>query len=323
MSKFLFFLFIATLAFIRVDAQNAQQHTHFMFNQLVYNPAYAGYHNSVHINALYRQQWTGIEGAPALLTFSAHSPLNVGNSNAGFFIANDVMGAQRTTHIHLAYAYRKILNFGNISFGLSAGLFQHRLDGSMLRAPQGNYESSVNHNDDYLPNSQVSALAPEVNTGIYLTVKSLQVGVSANNIIGSKTLFNNPNTDTRISFARYYTTSLMYFQQLGKKFTLIPSALLKTDFLHYQTDFSLILQYKDNFYIGSSFRGNVPESIDAASILLGVIVFKNLRIGYSYDISLSALNNVNNGSHEIFAGYRISLKDIVKPGKAIYNPRFL
>jgi hypothetical protein len=75
--------------------------------------------------------------------------------------------------------------------------------------------------------------------------------------------------------------------------------------------------------LGSAFRGNAPKNIDAVAVLFGFVLFKQLKIGYSYDYTLSGLNSVSNGSHEIFANYRILLKDLGKLGVKTYNPRFL
>jgi type IX secretion system PorP/SprF family membrane protein len=323
MKKNIVFSIVLALNVFFVAAQNAQQFTHYMFNQLAYNPAYAGFDNAIHLTALYRAQWVGIEGNPTLQSFSAHSPLNFANSNAGIYVVNDVMGAQRTTHFHLAYAYRQPLSFGNISFGVSAGIFQQQLNGAKLRAPQGNYETNINHNDNLIPNTSVNGIAPEINTGVYFNTKGLQLGISANNISASKTNLKTSFGDAKIEFTRYYTAMALYDIVLSKKFTLTPSTLLKTDLYYYQTDFNLILQYRNNIYLGSSFRGNARKNLDAVSFLFGFNITKSFRLGYSYDYTLSGLNSASNGSHEIFANYRILLKDLVKPGKKIYNPRFL
>jgi type IX secretion system PorP/SprF family membrane protein len=323
MKKGIVFFIVLALNVFFVAAQNAQQFTHYMFNQLIYNPAYAGFDNAINLTALYRAQWVGMEGNPTLQSFSAHSPLNFANSNAGIYVVNDVMGAQRTTHFHIAYAYRQPLRFGNISFGISAGMFQQQLSGATLRSPQGNYETAVNHNDNFIPNNNVTGIAPEINTGIFLNAKGLQLGVSANNITASRTNLKTTFADAKIQFTRFFTAMALYNIILSKKFALIPSTLLKTDLSYYQTDFNLILQYQNNIYLGSSFRGNARKNFDAVSFLFGFNIIKSFRLGYSYDYTLSSLNSASNGSHEIFANYRILLKDLVKSGKTIYNPRFL
>jgi type IX secretion system PorP/SprF family membrane protein len=323
MKRLLFFLQFLVKVQIVLQAQNAPQITHFMFNQLTYNPAYAGFDNSIHLTALYRTQWVGIESNPGLQMFSAHSPLNFANSNAGLFIINDMMGAQRTTHFHLAYAYRQPLRVGNISAGISAGFFQQQLNGAKLRAPQGNYESGINHNDEFIPVNTVNSIAPEINAGVYFNIKNFQSGVSVNNIIASKTSLKTLSSETKIRFARYYTANAAYNVTLSKKFSMIPSLILKTDFIYFQTDFNIIFQYRNNIYLGSSFRGNSQRSKDAVSVLFGFSLFKNFKIGYSYDYTLSGLQSASSGSHEVFANYRVDISKLAKPGKKIYNPRFL
>lgn len=322
MHRYLIILMI-TIVTETVEAQNAQQFTHFMFNQLVYNPSFAGFDNSLHLNAFYRSQWTGIEGNPVVQSFSVHAPLFIARSNAGLYVVNDQMGAQRVTHFQTAYAYRQPLPLGNLSVGMSAGFFQQQIKGSQLRAPEGNYESSINHNDNFIPAATTSDMAPEFHLGLYLNVKGLQVGISANNITASKTIQGTPIDKTEIRFARYYTLHAIYEVQLGRRFLLLPSAIMKTDFLLYQTDFNVLLQYRDNIYLGSSFRGNTRRNMDAVAVMLGTRIIKNLRLGYSYDITLSSLAQVGNGSHEVYAYYVVELSGPGKPGKKIYNPRFL
>ncbi len=233
------------------------------------------------------------------------------------------MGAQRTTHIHLAYAYRQPLRFGNISFGVSAGLFQQQLNGTILKSPQGNYESTINHNDNYIPTTILNSVVPEFNVGTYFNVKSLQIGISANNINAGKTSLKTSVSKTQIHFTRYYTSNASYNITLGKKFSMLPSILMKTDFISFQTDFSIIFQYRNNIYLGSSFRGNTQRNMDAVVMMFGFNLFKNFRMGYSYDYTLSGLNSASNGSHEVIANYRIDISKLAKPGKKIYSPRFL
>ena len=65
------FLFLA----LRVSAQHSSDYVQYMFNGLLINPAYAGSADALNITSLYRKQWVGINGAPANIMLSAHSPL--------------------------------------------------------------------------------------------------------------------------------------------------------------------------------------------------------------------------------------------------------
>jgi len=59
------------LLFSQQDAQYSQ----YMFNQLALNPAYAGSRDVLATSLLYRNQWTGIKGAPTTASLSVQMPL--------------------------------------------------------------------------------------------------------------------------------------------------------------------------------------------------------------------------------------------------------
>lgn len=65
-----------------------------------------------------------------------------------------------------------------------------------------------------------------------------------------------------------------------------------------EMDLSANALFNDFIWAGLSYRTG-----DAIAMLLGANITKQLRIGYSYDYSLSALQDFNTGSHEIMLGY--------------------
>ena len=58
-----------------VNAQQQPQFTHYMFNTVAVNPAYAGSRGSLYVVAVNRNQWVGIDDAPKSTTISANTPL--------------------------------------------------------------------------------------------------------------------------------------------------------------------------------------------------------------------------------------------------------
>ena len=66
--------FVAGL--MHVSAQQQSLHTMFMFNKLLVNPAYAGYHEHPCATAHIREQWMGFTGAPKTQSLSFHAPLS-------------------------------------------------------------------------------------------------------------------------------------------------------------------------------------------------------------------------------------------------------
>ena len=74
MKKFTYTLLIT---FITLSAwgQSEQLFTFYMFNQLNFNPAYAGSKEVLDAGAIYRNQWwSGVDGSPKNLNVFAHMP---------------------------------------------------------------------------------------------------------------------------------------------------------------------------------------------------------------------------------------------------------
>jgi type IX secretion system PorP/SprF family membrane protein len=77
--------------------------------------------------------------------------------------------------------------------------------------------------------------------------------------------------------------------------TLLPSFLIKeikpTPLTY---DINAKISFQDKFWIGGSYRHD-----DSFGVLAGLNISSFINVGYSYDITTSALNTVSNGTHEI------------------------
>ena len=63
MNKYLSVLVFIS-AFLVSNAQQDYQITHYMFDNISFNPGYAGMNNNICGTILGRQQWAGFEGSP-------------------------------------------------------------------------------------------------------------------------------------------------------------------------------------------------------------------------------------------------------------------
>ena len=63
-------------------------------------------------------------------------------------------------------------------------------------------------------------------------------------------------------------------------------------------DVNMKLSFRDRFWIGGSYRHD-----DSYGVLAGFNISSLITVGYSYDITTSALNTVSNGTHEIVLVY--------------------
>lgn len=303
-----------------LQAQNEPQFSHYMYNRAIFNPAYAGADNAIEINALHRSQYVGIAATAINTQFvGINLPIYAASSGVGISVVNDLAGALRTTYVALQYNYRKKFKWGNVAAGAGLGFMQTGLDGAKLQAPDGDYLSGVNHNDDYLPTNLQQAIAPDFSIGVYLNNEKWYAGVAVNHLAASVAKFKS---GLKLSYAQNIFVSGGYSFKLAERFSIMPSILVKSDFKKVQTDIALNTTIAHNFLTGLSFRGYDGNSLDAVAVFVG-FSYKNFRLIYSYDINISALNQFNSGSHEVSVAYSIPYNKKEYKPLIYHNPRFL
>jgi type IX secretion system PorP/SprF family membrane protein len=311
-----------TLGF-NAGAQQDPQFSQYMFNQFTYNPAYAGMDNALSATANVRAQWVGITGHPLVQDLSVHSPVSLLHGGAGLQVLNEQEGALRITNVSLAYSFIYKARIGSFSFGINGGIEQVNLDGTKLRAPDGNYENfSIEHNDPLLPVVSVDGLSPDFGAGLFFSSSKLNIGMSATHIVPMAVNLNSSGGDLKMNMERQYYLQASYLAKLGKTLALRPSVYAKSNGDVFQGEADAIFSFNDFFWIGGGFRGYNDNTQDGIIGLAGINIGSNLKIGYSYDYTISPLKAASDGSHELMLNYRVNLIKPAKPGKAIYNPRF-
>ncbi len=294
-----------------------------MFNQFSYNPAYAGMDNSLSFTGLYRKQWSGLTNSPITQNINVHMPLYILSGGIGINVENDKLGLEQNLLATLSYNFQiPVGKIGILAIGASGGIFQKTLDGALILTPEGQYEGlTINHNDDLpLPTSQLSELTPTFNAGIYFQTESFEAGLSTVNI--QEPVIEGTFFSTTLS--RNYFFNAAYQFDLLRSITVHPSILIKSDFIETQMEASILFKYNDNIFVGGSFRGYNTNTSDALSLIVGLNLSEKIKLAYAYDYTLSDLNLVSNGSHEIMINYNLG-REIGKGKlpKIIFNPRYI
>lgn len=305
-------------------AQQDPQFSQFRFQPFLYNPAAAGSVPGFDLTALARAQWVGLEGAPQSQTLTGHLPLYGLSSGIGFSIWNDIAGVQRVTGFYAAYAYQVPLGKKSmLSLGVSGGGLQQAIDGNRLRAPGGSYEGgTIQHNDDFLPLTNVQDFVPDFGTGLWLQHERYRAGLSVTHLTAPDVTFELANGSSSIRMERtYYVTGAVKIG-LGGNLTLEPGVQVKTDWTASMLDLNTLLYIRDNIWTGLSFRTYFGGQTDAVGGMIGAQVSERFGLGYAYDYTLSALNQVSTGSHELMVSYRVAVEK-PKQGKRINNLRYL
>ena len=79
-------LIFAVVLFISCNivlAQNDVQYSHYMFNEVTFNPAATGNTENFDVSLLARQQWVGFDNSPSTQFINGHTLLKKRNSGIG------------------------------------------------------------------------------------------------------------------------------------------------------------------------------------------------------------------------------------------------
>jgi len=304
-------------------AQQLPQYTQYVFNNYLLNPAVTGIENYTDAKMGYRSQWTGLDGAPVTSYLSINLPIGrnfiegdatgsveMGGVNPssrlytqnyqasephhgiGFMVVSDKAGPITQTNIDATYAYHiGIAPRLNLAFGVSAGLNHISLNTSEI--------TLATPLDPAISNGNNSQWKPDLGAGIWLYSGDYYVGLSAQQLLPENLYFSTSNTAVDVS-----KTVPHYFLTAGTKLyvsddiTLLPSFLIKEiQPVPLTYDINVKASFQDKFWLGGAYRHG-----DSFGILAGFNLSSFINIGYSYDITTSALNTVSNGTHEIVIG---------------------
>jgi len=167
---------VLTLAGLTSNAQQAPMYTHYMYNTLSVNPAYAGSRDALTITGLYRSQWVDFKGAPVTQTLTMHTPLINEHIGVGLSFLNDKIGPTNNTSIIGNFAYiMKLTKKSKLALGLSGGVNLFRADLSPLLLDE--------QNDAVFQNNISNHITPNFGFGAYYYRERFYVGLSAPNLL--------------------------------------------------------------------------------------------------------------------------------------------
>ena len=287
--KGLIYLVLAVMVADNVDAQQLHFHSQYMFNPYLHNPAFAGSKEYAVLTASFRNQWTGFTDAPRTGTLSGHfAPKD--DMGLGMALYSDKTGPIARTGGMASYAYHVPFDNSKMSFGLSAMVFQYRLDKTVLTTDEPG--------DLAIQGEMVSRIVPEATFGMVYSGEKYFIGIAIPQLIQMKVDIGPDNYLNEMT-RHYYASGAVRFN-VADNVELEPSVMLKaTAAAPLQLDINSRVIYKEIVWGGFSYRTG-----DAAVAMLGLNK-GDLSFGYAYDITLTNIRAYSSGSHEIFVGYRI------------------
>lgn len=272
--------------------ERAILYSHYFFNGLAINPAYAGSHEMLSISLSHRSQWIGFEGAPEYNVVGLHTPVKNTRMGLGLLVMNESIGLRKYTGIYFNYAHRMELGRGKLALGLKGGIGTGNMKGLDL-------------GDDILFSENAhSYMLPNFGAGLYYYTNRFCTGLSVPLLFHYKSDGGDIKPYHEFANYNYYLTAGIKFD-IASNWQVQPNALAELGrATGVVVDAGLALLYKDALRVGASYR--------TKQAIVAIIDYKityQLHIGISYDYGIGEINDYNRSSYEVALqynfGYRI------------------
>jgi len=287
-------LFSSLLLWSERSSAQDPHFTQFYANPIYLNPAFAGSHRCPRIVFNYRNQWPNISGTYISTSFSFDMRVEAVSGGLGLHFLHDEagQGTMGITRFSGMYAYQlAITREFSMAFGFQATYGQKKLDWAKL-----NFGDMIDpkygfiYNTMEVKNREVVSY-PDFSAGVLGFSKRFYAGFAVFHLAEPEEAF------------------LSVGSKLPMKYTGHAGAVVPLDGRYGESNMSpnIIYQQQQDFrelnlgvYIskGPIVGGLWYRNADAVVALVG-FQQKMVKMGYSYDITVSKLGIVTAGSHEI------------------------
>lgn len=299
LKKLLFIILFSLFAIQYTAAQFDGIYSQYMHIKHFYNPAAVGEQELMKIMVAQRLDWIGIKNAPKTTLFTVNTPFKIGKTHhaAGIQFVSDIFGIFANQQINAQYAYKFKFEYGTLSVGANIGVLNLICYGDSVKMVESDYHTE---NDPAIPQGTQTGVGFDLSAGIYFSNATWFAGMSilhapgVNIKLGDKYDFKINQAMTAVGGYNIKLSTPDY--------QLKPSVLLYTDFVSWQAQISLLLDYKNKFW------GGLAYSIqDAISFSFGAEIIDGLQLGYCYDLPASSMIRATHGSHELYISYDFNI----------------
>ncbi len=273
----------------QATAQNEIIVSQYVHNQYAINPAFAGSREGLSLYGGFRKQWTAIENTPRSFLFTGHTPLRNEKMTLGANLY--VQGIHETTSAGLmvSVGYRtQIKRDVYLGFALQPGVAIRTADWSKVRL--------MDEQDNVFTDKE-SGAAPLLGFGASIYAPKYFAGLSV------QTLFLSDSFErTKAEFAPADATYLLtggYWFDVNDRWAIQPSLMLDYNKANdMATDITASVIYNEKLWVDLAYRTTKDMTIGVA-----YMPKRQLKIAYSYTLSMGDLRSYDAGSHEISIQY--------------------
>ena len=287
-------------------------------NYYLIHPSMAGIGLCSKVRVTARQQWFGQDDAPKLLTMSVNGRVGETKSGVGAIFYADKNGYHSQSGAYLTYAHhlmfsRNPVDLNMLSFGISAGAIQYKLDETTFLADgfdpiiAGIEQSSTNFNID------LGFSYHFINLYAHFTVKNILKNEGINNDI-----------EITSNLRRYLFSVGNVFRKLGSEWSYEPSIMFQFKDGTQESSIDINAKVYKRMEYGKLWGGiSYRRSLDGAEYLDGSGVssqklqhftpilgvdYKDFVFAYSYTYQSNSLVFTSGGFHQLTLGFNFNCK---------------
>ena len=321
LKKYCLIAFIALITKVGIAQEGLPIYSDYLTdNYYLIHPSMAGVANCAKVRLTARKQWFGQDEAPNLQTLSINSRIGDSQSAVGAIVYNDKNGYHSQTGAYLTYAHhlmfsRNEIDLNMLSFGLSAGFIQYKLDETSFLSEgfdpiiAGVEQSATNFNIDFgfsyhFIDFYAHATVKNVlnNEGINFN----EQGLSYENL--RMYLVSAGNTFSKYGSDWSYEPSIMYMYRDATK----ESSIDINAKIYKAMDFGRVwggLSYRRSFD-GAEFldgSGVSSQKLQYFTPFVGVD-YNNFVFAYTYSYQANSVVFNNGGFHQLTLGYNFNCR---------------
>lgn len=276
-----------------ISAQQGLVYSHFQELSLFLNPAYAGNSSINNVTFLTRQQWVGLDGAPAAYLASVHTPLRARNMGVGLDVINNTIGPVTSTGFFLNYSYA-------VSIGNRSKLFMGLKGGINMTSINLNNLLLIDPGDPLFMDDGETLYLPNFGVGFHYQIDRFYLDFGIPRLL--KNDLNPPGVNVENTLNREDRAYLVgggYGYELNRDILFEGSI---QGILVQGSSPVIDVLFRTEFYekvgAGLHYRSN-----GSMGILFSYRISDLWSLGYGFDISSKYLRGYTSGTHEVMLGY--------------------
>jgi len=289
-------------------------------NYYLIHPSMAGVANCAKVRLTARAQWFGQDDAPNLQTLSINGRIGDSPSAVGAIVYNDKNGYHSQTGAYFTYAHhlmfsRNEIDLNMLSFGLSAGFIQYKLDET---------EFLADGFDPIIEGIEQSATNFNVDVGFSYHFIDFYAHATIKNLLNNDGINFNEQGLSYDNLRTYIFSLGNTFSKYGSPYIFEPSVMFMHRDATGESSFDVNLKaYREvdfgNVWGGLSYR----RSLDGAEFQDGSGVssqklqyftpfvgvdYNNFVFAYTYSYQANSVVFNNGGFHQITLGYNFNCR---------------